>query len=123
MGIFGKKPLPSTSYGYQAPAGAVVTGWECPGEGCKRSDTTPPRRWPASCSACGTALDPMFAEPWAHDARRAEIDAVLRNPDDNPYLADVMRVESEVCGRVPPEQLFGGSVDVSVPEAVQHHGR
>jgi hypothetical protein len=57
MGIFGKKPLPTT---------------------------------------CETTLDPMFAEPWAHDARRMEIDAVLRNLGANPYLADVMRVESEV---------------------------
>ncbi len=25
-----------------------------------------------------------------------EIDAILRNPDDNPYLVDLMRIESEV---------------------------
>jgi hypothetical protein len=96
MGIFGGKQLPVTSYGYQAPPGATVTGWRCPGDDCGRSEGIPPRRWPARCPDCGTALDPSFAEPWAHDARRMEIDAILRNPDDSPYLVDLMRIESEV---------------------------
>lgn len=70
MRLFGRTSTPPvTSYGYQAPAGATVDGWRCPADGCGVGGDAAPRRWPFRCTNCGTAADPTFDEPWAHDAR------------------------------------------------------
>ncbi|TCK22269.1 hypothetical protein [Pseudonocardia endophytica] len=61
--------VPTTSFGYTAPPDAVVDGWGCPNRDCGRGGPDVPQRWPHPCPGCGTATDPTFAEPWAHDAR------------------------------------------------------
>ena len=58
--------LPRTSYGYAPPPRARARGWSCPQ--CRSLGEEPPRRWPHPCPECGTAADPDFESPWAHDA-------------------------------------------------------
>lgn len=96
MGIFRSKSLPRTSYGYQPPPEATASGWKCPGPECGDGDEATPRRWPALCTACGTQVDPSFDEPWAHQARRLEIDHILRDPAQNSSYKTLVRVESDV---------------------------
>lgn len=37
------------------------------------------RRWPKPCPACGIPTDPLFDEPWSHEAEGAELQWILRN--------------------------------------------
>jgi hypothetical protein len=79
MGFFTRQQLPVTSYGYQAPAGAVARGWRCLNdETCGRGGDASPRRWPFTCPDCGGPTDPALAEPWQHDARGVEIQYLLQ---------------------------------------------
>ncbi|MGI5239768.1 CHAT domain-containing protein [Dactylosporangium sp. CA-139066] len=71
---------PRTSYGYLAPPGARVRGWEC-NRGCAVSDEPAPRSWPYPCPNCGRPADAAFEEPWAHDARGHWIRHNLDDPD------------------------------------------
>lgn len=79
MGFFGAKPLPGTSYGYQPPPGATAKGWGCTNRDCGISEHEFVKRWPKACPSCGSATDPLFNEPWAHDAEGAELQWILRN--------------------------------------------
>lgn len=63
------RPLPRTSYGYQAPAQATAHGWRCANYECGATV----RRWPRHCRLCGWPADPEFDEPWAHEALGAEL--------------------------------------------------
>lgn len=78
MGLFGPKPLPTTSYGYQPPTSATVHGWVCSNWGCGRSEHEPVRRWPKVCTECGSQADPLFDQPWEHDATGAEYQHKIR---------------------------------------------
>jgi hypothetical protein len=82
MGWFGKPQLPVTSYGYRSPQGATAEGWKCTNiQTCGNGGHVPPRRWPARCPRCGQPCDPVFDEPWAHEARGAELNWQLRSDD------------------------------------------
>lgn len=63
------RPLPRTSYGYQAPPQATAHGWRCANYGCRAVV----RRWPRRCRLCGWPADPEFDQPWAHEALGAEL--------------------------------------------------
>jgi CHAT domain len=71
---------PRTSYGYLAPAGAKVNGWECNNEGCGTGDRPVPRSWPALCPNCKRPVDPSFEEPWAHRAKGVQLRYQQRDP-------------------------------------------
>ena len=80
MALFGaRQQLPATSYGYEPPPGATAHGWACPSADCGRSDHEPVRRWPKPCPDCGTFTDPLFDQPWQHDAEGVELQWILRN--------------------------------------------
>lgn len=82
MGLFGAKPLPTTSYGYQPPPGATAHGWICTNWDCRVSEHEPVRRWPKPCTRCGSLTDPLFDEPWAHEAEGMELQWLLREHPD-----------------------------------------
>lgn len=82
MGLFGTKPLPTTSYGYQPPPGATAHGWTCTNSDCHVSEHEPVRRWPRPCPQCGSVTDPLFDEPWAHEAEGMELQWLLREHPD-----------------------------------------
>jgi hypothetical protein len=77
MGLFGPKPLPPTSYGYRPPPEATAHGWTCTNWDCGRSEHEPVRRWPKACTACGGPADPLFDQPWEHDAEGVELQWLL----------------------------------------------
>jgi len=79
MGIFGPKLLPTTSYGYQPPAGATALGSMPRSTDCGFSEHEPVRRWPKSCSRCGSPADPLLNKPWKHDARGVELQWLIRD--------------------------------------------
>lgn len=80
MSLFGPKQLPLTSYGYQPPRDATAKGWECTNrEDCSAVEHVPPRRWPVRCPKCGHPCDPVFNEPWAHDAEGVELKREISN--------------------------------------------
>jgi hypothetical protein len=80
MALFGPKPLPLTSYGYQPPRGAAAKGWKCTNrEDCGTSDFVPSQRWPVRCPQCGWPCDPMLTAPWDHEARGVELNWEIRN--------------------------------------------
>jgi hypothetical protein len=80
MPLFGQKQLPVTSYGYQPPSGATARGWKCTNiQTCGNGGNVPPRRWPMRCPRCGQPCDPVFDEPWAHEARGTELYWQLSN--------------------------------------------
>jgi hypothetical protein len=73
MALFGVKPLPPTSYGYQPPRGATTKGWRCVNEECGVSELGRVARWPFRCLQCGWAADPTFDPPWEHEALGVEL--------------------------------------------------
>lgn len=79
----GGEPLPVTSYGYHPPPDATAHGWKCPECGMME-DEQPVRRWPVWCPdpECGVSTNPVFDEPWAHEAKGAELQWLLQNPPD-----------------------------------------
>lgn len=79
MPLFKPKALPATSYGYMPPAGATAHGWVCTNFDCGVSEHEPVRRWPKQCTQCGAVTDPLFDEPWAHDADGVELQWLIRN--------------------------------------------
>lgn len=79
MALFGPKPLPFTSYGYQPPRGATARGWVCTNPDCGAGEPEPVPRWPFRCRRCGWPADPQFDEPWAHEARGAELEWEITN--------------------------------------------
>jgi hypothetical protein len=89
MAFFKAKQIPQTSYGYQAPPGATAHGWFCTNRDCSHSEHEPVKRWPFPCQECGSPTDPLFDEPWAHEARGIELQYILTNfPDrDGGYSA------------------------------------
>ncbi|WBB78752.1 CHAT domain-containing protein [Micromonospora sp. WMMD882] len=76
----GRRP-PRTSYGYLAPPGAVVVGWECRRDGCGTGDVPAPRWWPHPCAVCHRPADPVFDQPWAHQAEGHKHRHDLASPD------------------------------------------
>lgn len=69
MGIFSRrKAIPVTSYGYMPPVEATACGWECSNLDCARTETEAVRKWPLLCTDCRSPADPLFDEPWSHDA-------------------------------------------------------
>lgn len=85
MGLFGPKQLPTTSYGYTPPPGAKATAWKCSPTGCGQTGEpgNVPRSWPFACPVCGKATDPLFAEPWAHEARGLELEHLIASGEDS----------------------------------------
>ena len=79
MGLFGPKPLPMTSYGYQPALGATAHGWACTNYDCGTSEHEPVKRWPKSCPKCGSSTDPLLDQPWKHEAEGVELQWILRN--------------------------------------------
>jgi len=75
--LFKSRALPATSYGYLPPPAATAHGWECSSDDCGNSANEPVRRWPKSCSLCGSPADPLFDEPWAHDAKGLQLQWVI----------------------------------------------
>ncbi|TDP89613.1 hypothetical protein [Labedaea rhizosphaerae] len=76
MGLFGPRTLPVTSYGYQPPPGATAKGWVCPN--CGVAGWEPVKRWPKACDDCGSSADPLFDQPWEHQAEGFQIQWILR---------------------------------------------
>ncbi|GAA1738504.1 CHAT domain-containing protein [Luedemannella helvata] len=85
---------PRTSYGYLAPPGARVRGWQCDNDGCGSSDEPAPRSWPHPCRLCGRPTDAVFEEPWAHEARIYRIKHDMRASDA--YRRELAQVEQHV---------------------------
>lgn len=82
MGLFGPKLIPKTSYGYQPPPGATSHGWKCTNSDCRISNHEVVRRWPKACSGCGSPTDPLFDEPWEHEAEGIELQwTILHDPE------------------------------------------
>jgi hypothetical protein len=79
MVLFGRKPLPVTSYGYQPPPEATAKGWVCTNSDCGVSEHEPVKRWPKACNSCGSSTDPLFNQPWEHDAEGIELQWILHN--------------------------------------------
>jgi len=79
MPLFGPRPLPLTSYGYQPPRGATARGWRCANDDCGTGEREPVSRWPFRCRRCGWPADPDFDEPWAHDALGVELTTEIRS--------------------------------------------
>ncbi len=80
MSVIGRthRRPPPTKFGYQPPEGATATTWRCTGEEGGRMGEwgeSDPARWPRRCPECGSRLEPQLDEPWAHEARRMELDA------------------------------------------------
>ena len=82
MPLFKPKSLPATSYGYLPPQAATAHGWSCTNFDCSVSEHEPVRRWPKPCAQCGAPTDPLFDEPWKHDAYGIELQWLLRNHPD-----------------------------------------
>ncbi|WP_410597365.1 hypothetical protein [Amycolatopsis sp. lyj-23] len=80
--MWGRK-APRTSFGYQAPAGARIVGWRCHADGCHQGGREIPRRWPFGCPGCGHPADPVFAEPWEHEARGYELRSLATSAEKN----------------------------------------
>jgi hypothetical protein len=73
MPLFGSKSLPDTSYGYSPPSGATAHGWRCANPDCSFAEHEGVRRWPKRCTKCNSIADPLFDEPWKHEARGVEL--------------------------------------------------
>ncbi|MEU2583853.1 hypothetical protein ABZ612_12960 [Streptomyces avermitilis] len=89
--LFGPGQLQPTEDGYQAPPGALATGWQCHDPDCGEAGYFPAPRpsIPRRCGACGSGTYPRHAWPWQHGERRAELDALQRRAqrDGDTYLA------------------------------------
>ena len=79
----GRSVLPATSYGYTSPPEATAHGWQCSDRGCGVREYEPVHRWPKACTQCGTNVDPLFDEPWAHEAERLQLEWELERPPDD----------------------------------------
>jgi hypothetical protein len=80
MALFGPKQIPATSYGYQPPTGATAWGWACVNSySCGAMVREPVKRWPKACPKCGSPTDPLFDDPWDHEARGVELEYRIRN--------------------------------------------
>lgn len=82
MGLFGHKRMPPrTTFGYEPPEDAVLRSWIC-SDKCGAGDVEPDlRRWPKRCPGCGGEIcTNLLEEPWAHAAKRVEIDSRIRSP-------------------------------------------
>ncbi|MET8814380.1 hypothetical protein ABZW47_20495 [Streptomyces sp. NPDC004549] len=96
--LFGLGPgqLPPTLDGYQAPPGALATGWSCDDPECEGAGYFPDPRpsIPRRCDLCGSGTHPRHAWPWQHDERRAELDALLERAEEegDKYLAPMVRL-------------------------------
>ena len=72
--------LPVTSYGYAPPAEATQHGWACTHtDVCGRSEHEFVQGWPKACPGCASPTDPLFDEPWSHDAAGIEVQHILRD--------------------------------------------
>jgi hypothetical protein len=74
MEMWRRRPRPLTSYGYQPPAEATVSGRRCASRDCG----APVGRWRRRCGRCGGFADPEFGEPWAHEALGAKLSWLAR---------------------------------------------
>ncbi|MFJ8964622.1 CHAT domain-containing protein [Lentzea sp. NPDC102401] len=72
----------ATMFGYTAPRRAEVVGWRCHQDGCHRAEDEVPRTWPHLCDNCCHPVDPVFAEPWAHDAKGYELRSLVTSADE-----------------------------------------
>jgi hypothetical protein len=79
MAFFKPKALPSTSYGYIPPSGATAHGWKCTNGECLTKELEAVRRWPKACARCGSGTDPVFDQPWEHDAEGVELQWQIRD--------------------------------------------
>lgn len=79
MAFFKTRSIPPTSYGYRPPPGATAHGWTCTNTDCSISEHEPVRHWPHSCARCGSATDPLFDQPWKHQAEGVELEWLIRN--------------------------------------------
>ncbi|MFF8930130.1 hypothetical protein ACF1AO_22955 [Streptomyces longwoodensis] len=75
--------LPPTKHGHQPPTGALADGWECDDPNCGDGAyfTAPDASVPRRCETCGSGTFTRPAWPWQHDARRAELDGMLRRAE------------------------------------------
>lgn len=104
--LFGSKPLPVTSYGYQPPHRATAHGWTCSNYGCGQAQHEPVRRWPVRCPSCGTPADPLLDQPWAHEAEGIELSwAVSHHPERGGGFA-----QERLLGWKLKDALLGGDV-------------
>jgi hypothetical protein len=87
MPFFKPKQLPGTSYGYQPPPGATAHGWKCPSDKCGEVGDGVVRGF--HCWKCGGHADPVFDEPWAHQARGVELQYQMANDPDRAGFAKV----------------------------------
>ncbi|MET7419874.1 CHAT domain-containing protein [Dactylosporangium sp. NPDC005555] len=83
---------PRTSYGYLAPPEARVGGWRCFNEDCHAGGEPAPRWWPFLCTECHRPADPVFEEPWAHEAEEHLIRHDLTNADWHQRTAAELKV-------------------------------
>jgi hypothetical protein len=108
-----------TSYGYQPPRGASAIGWKCTNrDACGTSEYQPITRWPIRCPECGSPADPLFDQPWAHDALGVELDWQIRNEVDEAdrHLAG----ERLMAWRLADALRRGDAADVAATRAVLH---
>lgn len=119
-------PLPVTSYGYQAPAGATAYGWRCTSDDCGTSEHEPVRRWPHPCGRCGAATEPLLDEPWKHDAEGVMLRHTLSQDADagGGFYADQLAVWTlkEVLRQRDADQIQRARDDLRA-YAAKHAGR
>jgi hypothetical protein len=96
MPLFGKSlaygPLSATSYGYVPPPEATAHGWSCSGDDCRTGEWEPVPRWPMACPRCGAPADPVFDEPWAHEATGPRLRHEIARGGD-PFLVSVSQAQ------------------------------
>jgi hypothetical protein len=153
MGLFGPKPFPTTSYGYTPPSAATAHGWVCANWDCRASvhkndvgvsSREIAKKWPLACAQCGSTADPLFDEPWKHEAEGLELQWILRTrPGEtggfyegrwmewqlkDAYLrsdrAAASRLHGEILARIRanqqsnPESQPGSSLFIPIGEAI-----
>ena len=109
MPFFRSKPLPTTSYGYEPPPEATAHGWHCPE--CGRSEWEPVKRWPRMCE-CGSRTDPLFDEPWGHNAYGVELRWNLANGREDGGFS-----EDQLPSWLYKDAMIRGDFDGRGPEA------
>ncbi|MEU0878454.1 CHAT domain-containing protein [Lentzea sp. NPDC005914] len=100
-----RRPL-TTKFGYTAPGNAEVVGWRCYEDGCHQGASEAPPHWPYLCENCRNPVDPVFAEPWAHDAKGYELRAQVASTSDD-YMHRMASID--LCAWEFEEALRRGS--------------
>jgi hypothetical protein len=116
MPLFGAKPLPLTSYGYQPPRRATAHGWKCTNYDCGQAQHEPVQRWPVCCRSCGSRADPLLDQPWAHEAEGIELSwEVSHHPERGggfaqERLLDWNLKDALLCGNAPAAQAARAAI-------------